>query len=140
LRRFFMASDVPAGTTSDPYTLLGGEDGVRRLVERFYDLMEFEPAYATLRAVHGASLGSAREKLFLFLCGWLGGPQHYVARHGHPRLRARHLPFPIGTTERDQWLACMAQALDDTGCPDALKPRLVEAFAQTADWMRNRTG
>ena len=123
-----------------PYSILGGDNGVRALVERFYDLMDLEPAYADVRAVHAATLDHAREKLYLFLCGWLGGPQLYVERYGHPRLRARHLPFPIASRERDQWLACMARALDDTGCPAELKPRLMEAFFQTADWMRNREG
>jgi hemoglobin len=123
-----------------PYALLGREAGVRALVDRFYDLMDLEPQYAELRAVHGATLEQAREKLSLFLCGWLGGPPLYVSKHGHPRLRARHLPFAIASRERDQWLACMAQALDDVGCPAELKSGLMEAFFGTADWMRNREG
>jgi hemoglobin len=134
---------MTAGRTAQnvtPYDILGGDAGVRALVERFYDLMDLEPAYADLRATHAATLGPAREKLHLFLSGWLGGPQLYVERYGHPRLRARHLPFAIGPRERDQWLACMARALDDTGCPAELHPRLMEAFFQTADWMRNREG
>ena len=93
------------------FELIGGEPAVRGLVNCFYALMDLEPDYAALRAVHGSTLDSARDKLFWFLCGWLGGPQHYVERFGHPRLRARHLPFPIGIRERDQWLACMAQAM-----------------------------
>jgi hemoglobin len=123
-----------------PYEHLGGDAGVRALVERFYDLMDLEPAYADLRRVHAPSLEHAREKLYLFLSGWLGGPPLYVERHGHPRLRARHLPFRIGVRERDQWLACMSQALDETHCPAELKPQLMEAYFKTADWMRNREG
>jgi len=123
-----------------PYKLLGGEAGVRALVERFYDLMDMEPAYVGIRALHAPDLGSAREKLFLFLSGWLGGPPLYVERHGHPRLRARHLPFGIAVAERDQWLACMGQALDDCNVDPGLKASLLEAFFQTADWMRNRPG
>jgi len=123
-----------------PYERIGGDVAVRALVERFYDLMEMEPSYARLRAVHAPSLASAREKLYLFLSGWLGGPQLYVARYGHPRLRARHLPFAIGSTERDQWLACMHRALVDTGVPDDLAAQLMPAFFQTADWMRNVEG
>jgi hemoglobin len=123
-----------------PYARLGGDAGVRALVDRFYDLMELEPRYAALRAVHGATLEHAREKLYMFLSGWLGGPPLYVQQHGHPRLRARHLPFPIATRERDQWLACMAQALEDAGCPEDLRTRLDRAFFETADWMRNREG
>ncbi len=125
---------------STPYDQLGGDAGVRALVERFYDLMDLEPAYAELRRVHAPSLDHAREKLYLFLSGWLGGAPLYVERYGHPRLRARHLPFPIGVRERDQWLACMSQALDESRCPAELKPRLMEAYFKTADWMRNREG
>ena len=78
---------------------MGGEPRVRELVDRFYDLMDLEPRYARLRAAHGTTLDSARDKLFWFLCGWLGGPDHYISRFGHPRLRARHLPFRIGIAE-----------------------------------------
>ena len=120
-----------------PFDWMGGEPQVKALVERFYDLMELEPGYAELRAVHGSDLASAREKLFWFLCGWLGGPQHYTERFGHPRLRARHMPFKIGILERDQWLACMDQAMGEVGVDQALRVRLDESFFKTADWMRN---
>jgi hemoglobin len=121
-----------------PFDQLGGEPTVRNLVDRFYDLMELEPAYAELRAVHGSTLADARDKLFWFLCGWLGGPQHYVERFGHPRLRARHMPFSIGILERDQWLACMDQAMTEVHVDATLHQRLNASFFQTADWMRNR--
>lgn len=123
-----------------PFEWIGGEDRVHALTERFYDLMDLEPAYAALRAVHGPSLDNARQRLFWFLCGWLGGPQHYTERFGHPMLRARHLPFPIGIKERDQWLACMDQAMHETGVPEDLRTRLRQSFFQTADWMRNKGG
>src|SRR5574343_1233903 len=119
---------------------IGGELQVHALVERFYDLMDLEPAYAALRASHGSDLGSARDKLFLFLCGWLGGPQYYVEKHGHPMLRARHLPFSIGLQERNQWVACMDQAMGEVGIEPQLRERLYDAFMQTADWMRNKNG
>jgi len=119
---------------------VGGEAQVRALVDRFYDLMDLEPGYRELRAVHGSTLDVARDKLFMFLCGWLGGPQHYVERYGHPRLRARHLPFPIGIRERDQWLACMHQAMTETALDPTLIARLDESFFNTADWMRNKGG
>ncbi len=121
-----------------PFAKLGGATALRTLVEHFYDLMEIEPAYADLRRVHAADLGKAREKLYLFLSGWLGGPDLYVERYGHPQLRARHLPFSIGLVERDQWLACMKQALGEQQVPTTLQERLMQAFFQTADWMRNR--
>lgn len=124
------------GTT--PFEMLGGEQGVRALVDRFYDLMHLEPGYARLRAIHPTELDGSRDKLFWFLCGWLGGPQHYIERFGHPMLRARHLPYPIGNVERDQWMACMRQAMAELPVPPALAARLAEAFQGTADWMRNR--
>jgi hemoglobin len=120
-----------------PYEWIGGEVKVKALVDRFYDLMDLEPAYSALRAVHGNDLARARQHLFWFLCGWLGGPQHYTDRFGHPRLRARHMPFPIGILERDQWLACMDQAMGETGVDPVLRERLKTSFFQTADWMRN---
>ena len=116
---------------------IGGEDKVKALVERFYDLMDIEPGYAALRAAHGSELTKARQHLFWFLCGWLGGPQHYTERFGHPKLRLRHMPFVIGVVERDQWLACMEQAVTETGVDAKLRERLKESFFQTADWMRN---
>jgi hemoglobin len=121
-----------------PYEWIGGEPKVQALVDRFYDLMDLEPGYAALRASHGSTLDDARQKLFWFLCGWLGGPQHYTERFGHPRLRMRHMPFSIGILERDQWLACMDQAMGEVGVDAALRARLKESFFQTADWMRNR--
>lgn len=123
-----------------PFEWIGGEDRVKALVERFYDLMDLEPGYAALRAAHGSELVNARERLYWFLCGWLGGPQHYTERFGHPMLRARHMPFSIGILERDQWLACMDQAMGETGVDEALRKRLRDSFFQTADWMRNRGG
>ena len=120
-----------------PYELLGGDAGVRALVTRFYDLMDAEPDYAGIRKLHKPDLAAAREKLYLYLSGWLGGPQLYTERFGHPMLRARHLPFPIGTVERDLWLACMGQAMQELGIEDSLRRGLHDAFFKTADWMRN---
>ena len=120
------------------FELLGGEAKVRELVDRFYDLMELEPAWAELRALHPTTLEGSRDKLHWFLCGWLGGPQHYIERFGHPRLRARHLPFAIGIKERDQWMACMEQAMREVGVDTAFAVRLKASFFNTADWMRNK--
>ena len=123
-----------------PFEMIGGEEKVHALVERFYDLMDLEPGYKELRAAHGTELASARQKLYWFLCGWLGGPSHYEDRFGHPRLRMRHMPFKVGIAERDQWLACMDQAMGETGVPQELRERLRESFFKTADWMRNVGG
>ena len=131
-----MKSDSPA----TPYDRLGGADRLRELVDRFYDLMDLEPGYAALRAAHGSHLERARQNLFWFLCGWLGGPQHYTDRFGHPMLRARHLPFSIGVVERDQWMGGMKQAMHELQIDETLADRLAGAFFNTADWMRNRGG
>ncbi|HEY4542436.1 MAG TPA: group II truncated hemoglobin [Noviherbaspirillum sp.] len=122
------------------FAMLGAEPGLRELVDRFYDLMELEPEFAELRAMHPPDLAGSRDKLHWFLCGWTGGPDLYVERFGHPRLRARHLPFRIASRDRDQWLHCMAMAMQDIGLPESLQERLLHSFYQTADWMRNTPG
>ncbi len=131
-----MSDAAPA--TDTPYALLGGDAGVRKLVDTFYDLMDEVPEYHLIRKLHPQDLASSREKLYLFLSGWLGGPPLYMEKHGHPMLRARHLPFSIGIAERDAWLACMLQAMEDNGIEEALRAGLLKAFFGTADWMRNR--
>lgn len=121
-----------------PYELMGGEPAVRALVKRFYALMDSVPEVKHLRSIHAPDLSDAQEKLYMFLSGWLGGPNLYVDRFGPPFLRARHLPFSIGVTERDQWMRCMAQALDEHVPDEALKAKLSGALSSLADHMRNR--
>lgn len=128
---------APADHPGSLFEALGGETGLRALVDGFYDLMDRDPAYARLRRLHPAELHGSRDKLHWFLCGWTGGPDHFVQRFGHPRLRARHLPYAIGIVERDQWLACMDGALRARALPADLHQRLLAALFQTADWMRN---
>ncbi len=130
--------DEPGRSGPSPYALLGGESAVRALVDRFYDLMDLEPQFAAIRVLHPSSLDGSRDKLFAFLSGWLGGPDLYVQQHGHPRLRARHLPFAIGIAERDQWMACMMLAMQELHVDTSLAERLAKAFFGTADWMRNK--
>jgi hemoglobin len=120
------------------YELIGGEDKVRELVDRFYDLMDELDEAKELRAMHAKSLKASREKLFLFLSGWLGGPDLYVRQYGHPRLKARHMPFSIGEPERDQWMLCMNRAMEEVGVEEGLRKALGEALWKTADFMRNR--
>ena len=128
----------PADPKLTVFDRIGGEARVRELVDRFYDLMDLDADLADLRAAHGPSLDNARNKLFWFLCGWMGGPNHYTERFGHPRLRARHLPFSIGEKERDQWVVCMGRAMQQVGVEADLADRLLESFYGTADWMRNK--
>ena len=120
------------------YGLIGGGEGVQQLTDRFYDLMELEPQYAELRALHGETLDYARERLFQFLSGWLGGPPLYEQAHGHPRLRQRHFPFAVTMQTRNQWIACFAQALQELQAdPLWAEAVLIRLFA-LADWMRNQ--
>lgn len=119
------------------FELLGGEPGIRRLVDIFYDRMDAAEEAAGIRALHPPDLTTSREKLFLFLVGWTGGPPLYVQTHGHPMLRARHLPFPIGTAERDAWVWCMDYALLEHDMPEELMEYLRLRFRSVADHMRN---
>ena len=121
-----------------PYERIGGEKAVRQLVQHFYRIMSETPQTEVIRKLHPEDIQSSEDKLFWFLSGWLGGPQLYVEKFGHPRLRARHLPFSIGIEERDQWLYCMAQALKKMDLEPLFAEQLIASFAQTADFMRNR--
>jgi hemoglobin len=120
------------------YEMLGGEPGLRSLVNRFYDIMDRSPEASKIRSFHARSLKQSREKLFMFLAGWSGGPQLYTEKFGHPRLRMRHMPFAIGSVERDQWLWCMNKALDEGGYDPRVVEFLKTRFAEVADFMRNQ--
>jgi hemoglobin len=124
------------------FELLGGAESgltnIRKLVDAFYDIMDSDPAAKEIRAMHAPDLSHAREKLFMFLTGWTGGPQLYIEQYGHPRLRARHLPFSIGESERDQWMYCMIKAMHQLGLEEAVMVRLAEQLYGVADFMRNR--
>ena len=122
------------------YEMIGGETVVGQLCDRFYALMDTIPQFAGIRAMHPEDLQSSRDKLFMFLSGWFGGPDLFVQNFGHPRLRARHMPFAIGASERDQWVACMILAMEEVGIPAELRSKLTENFFNTADFMRNKEG
>ncbi len=132
--------DTQEEQTVSLYQRIGGAEPLRQMVDRFYDLMELEPEFAGIRAMHPTPTDGSRDKLFWFLSGWMGGPDLYISQFGHPRLRARHLPFAIGVSERDQWLRCMAWAMQDVGIAEELQLHLMNSFFQTADWMRNTPG
>lgn len=127
-----------ASPATSPYDLAGGADGVRRLTRRFYQLMDELPEAYSVRRLHGPSLDGSEEKLFEYLCGWLGGPPLYETRYGHPRLRMRHLPFAIGERERDEWLLCMRLALVEVITHEELRELIFQRLAALADHMRNQ--
>lgn len=130
--------DYQSETEKSSYERIGLEEGLWKLVNTFYDNMESLPEARTIRDLHPKDMRSSREKFFMFLSGWLGGPDRYVAAFGHPRLRARHLPFTIGESERDQWLMCMRNALDEMPIDAAFREQLIMAFTQTANHMMNK--
>ena len=117
-----------------------GAETIRNLVETFYDTMDTDPKAADLRAIHQPDLTEAREKLFMFLMGWTGGPQLYIERYGHPRLRARHMPFPIDESARDQWMYCMIKAMHTLEFDESLMKHIANQLYGVADFMRNREG
>ncbi len=121
-----------------PYQLLGGEQGLKNLVQRFYFYMDSLPEVCEIRKIHTDDLSTARQKLFKFLSGWLGGPNLYIQEFGHPRLRKRHFPFAIAPRHRDQWLLCMRRALDEMAMQEALREQLWQAFSQLATHMINQ--
>lgn len=120
------------------YSRLGGEPALRALVKRFYELMDTLPEAQGIRHMHPASLAGSEEKLFMFLSGWLGGPNLFVEKYGHPRMRARHLPFKISKSERDQWMLCMVQAFDDVQVAEPIRSELLYSLLNLADHMRNQ--
>lgn len=120
-----------------PYELIGGEEAVRRLADRFYDIMDEEEAAAGIRRMHGRDLGKIKERLFEFLSGWLGGPQDYFQRADRPCIRSAHRPYAIGAGERDQWLMCMSRAMVETDVPEPVRKLLDQAFLRMADMLRS---
>jgi len=120
-----------------PFDMVGGEERVRALTETFYDVMDSDPGATHVRSLHASSLASSREKLYLFLCGWLGGPQYYVEKYGHPMLRRRHMPFAVDERAKDEWLHCMFIALEKSEIDPDLGRRLHGAFTRLAEHMIN---
>lgn len=127
-----------AGTAVSMYERIGGAPTIERLVESFYARMDTLPEARTIRAMHAADLGPVKDVLKRYLGEWMGGPKLYSAERGHPRLRQRHLGFPIGNEERDAWLSCMRGALDETVADRGARAEIYELLARLADWMRNR--
>jgi len=126
----------PWGEQTTPYDEIGGDAVVRELVERFYD--RIDASAPGLRAMLPRDDTGSRQQLYEFLSGWMGGPDLYSAKRGHPRLRMRHTPFAIGAEEVEEWLRCMGEALDEMAVTGSLRRFLDERFAHSANWMRNR--
>lgn len=133
-----MTNPDPDDEKKTLYDLLGGEKPLRELVNSFYEHMDQDPTAASIREIHQLDLSEANQKLFEFLSGWLGGPSLFIEKYGHPRLRARHLPFSIGARDRDQWLHCMTKALESTQAPKEFTDIFLPAISKLADHMRNR--
>ena len=135
-------SQPSASAPQSLYDLLGGEpeatNQIRAIVEAFYDVMESDDKAKTIRQMHPEDLTLSREKLFMFLTGWTGGPQLYIERYGHPFLRRRHLPFKIGEEERDQWIYCMTKGMLNLKMEEEKIKALLNALYPIADFMRNQ--
>lgn len=121
-----------------PYQLIGEEAGTRNLANTFYDVMESAPEAKDLLAIHPQPMESIRQRFFEYLSGWLGGPPLFETQYGHPRLRARHLPFTVTPQMRDQWMFCMNKALDTTVENKQLREGLRQSFSQLATHMINQ--
>lgn len=121
-----------------PYELMGGEPAILSLVDRFYFYMDTLPEVDGIRKMHAQSLSNAKDKLFKFLSGWLGGPDLFIQEFGHPMLRRRHFPFAIGQSERDQWMVCMNKAMKELPMDNSLRESLLEALDQLATHMINQ--
>jgi hemoglobin len=132
-------NDPEAVAELTPFERFGGEGPIRELVERFYDVMdEREPALAALHDREDGKVSrTSRDRFALFLIGWLGGPQTYMERHGHPRLRMRHARVPVTSAMRDAWLRCMHLALGERALPGDLGAFLHQRFAEVADFLKN---
>lgn len=126
----------PWGEEATPYEALGGDARVRQLSERFYDRVD--AGAPGLRAMLPKDDSISRTKFYEFLSGWMGGPALYMEKRGHPRLRMRHMPFPIGTAEIEDWLRCMSEALDELEVTGRLRTYLDAQFSHSAHWLRNQ--
>jgi hemoglobin len=131
-------STVDTAIEQTPYEMMGGEAAVRRLVERFYDIMDSAPEIQNLRAMHATDLAPMRQLLFEFLSGWLGGPALYFQRTEHRCIRSAHHGFAISEAERDQWMDCMRRAMDDCDVAQNVRALIDGPLARMCESFRNR--
>ncbi|MBR0718853.1 group II truncated hemoglobin [Bradyrhizobium liaoningense] len=132
------STSKPPTTQTTPYDLIGGEAVVRRLADRFYEIMDTDPGARRIRAMHGTDLGPIRQLLFEFLSAWLGGPALYFNRPEHRCVMSAHRPYAIGEAERDEWMMCMRAAMDDCALPAEMRALLDQAFSRMANAVRSR--
>ncbi|MFK3978521.1 group II truncated hemoglobin [Shewanella vesiculosa] len=125
-------------TQSNAYDLIGGDKVIRAIAHDFYQQMQTRPETQALLAIHRSPIQASEQKLYEFLSGWLGGPQLYQQKHGHPALRARHMPFAIDESMRDQWLICMRAAITNAIKKPEHQQVIIQAISTLADNMRNR--
>jgi hemoglobin len=129
-------------TANDPpFVRIGGEAKVRAIVERFYDAMtDLEPKLAQLHKcdADGRVVRESRDRFALFFIGWLGGPQDYMAQHGHPRLRMRHARVAVDDTMAVAWMRCMTAALDAEGVTGDVRAFLDARLGEVAMFLRNQ--
>jgi hemoglobin len=118
------------------YQACGGEEGIRRMVETFYGVMDSLPEARRIRKLHPADLQLSIDKLVCFLCGWTGGPKRYAERYGPIRIPHAHAHLPVGEAERDAWLLCMQKALAERPFPEDLKHYLLEQLFVPAERIR----
>jgi len=140
LKDFSNKKALPQIQSNPHFASIGGEGAIAQLVERFYFYMDTLPEAASIRAMHEPDLTHARQVLVKFLIEWLGGPKVYSPERGHPRLRQKHISFPIGVAERDAWMLCMRRAMADVVADAGLRQQLEQAFFKTADFIRNDQG
>jgi hemoglobin len=120
------------------YEAIGGDAAIRALAKRFYELMDTLPEAARCRAIHPADLSGSEAKLYDYLSGYLGGPPLYTDKYGHPRLRSRHFGAAIGPAERDEWMLCFRQAMEETIAHPKLREIIWAPIEKLAHHMQNR--
>lgn len=128
----------PYGTGDASYRAAGGEAGLRRLVNDFFDRMSTDPRFTTIHDMHPDDNETSRDKLARFLCGWLGGPKLYHEKYGGIGIPRVHSHLAIATPERDQWLACMAESVADQPFTPDFKKYLMEQLFVPAEAVRRR--
>ena len=137
-RQKMTAEVAQYGTGDATYQAAGGESGIRKLIDTFYDIMATSGAYRDIWKLPPAENELSRDKLTLFLCGWMGGPKRYHEQYGSISIPKVHAHLPVAGAEKDQWLACMNEALGRQGYPQSLVDYLITQLAVPAEHIRRQ--